>query len=69
MLHVAIVHEDNKPIRAFEGDACIYKAYKWAHRHFCLEDYDPKMLLHQLPEWLKVTYHLMTEEQFSELTK
>jgi hypothetical protein len=64
---VAILHENDKPIRAFVEKSCINSAYVWAHRHFCLSDYDPKLLPHQLPDWLKVTLHLMTTEQLNEL--
>jgi hypothetical protein len=69
MLLVAIVQEDLKPVRAFKDDACLYKAYSWAHRHYCLEDMEPKLKPHQLPDWLKITLHMMTQEEFDLMTK
>lgn len=64
---VAIVHEDDKPVRLFRDDACIFKAHKWAHRHYCLEDLN--LPLHQLPDWLTVKFYLMAEAQIMELIK
>lgn len=69
MISVAILYEDEKPIRVFKEGSCIYNAYKWAHHHFCLSDSEPKLKLYQLPEWLTVKYFLMTEEQFREIIK
>lgn len=66
-IQVAILHENDRPIRAWKGSACIYKAYTWAHHHFCLADEGYKV--HTLPDWLKVTYHIMTEQQFSYIKK
>lgn len=65
----AIVFEDGNPIRIFRDDKCIYKAYQWAHRHFCLSDYNPELKPHQLPEWLQVKLHILTKEQFDALVK
>lgn len=66
---VAIVYEDDKPVRLFKGDGCIYKAYRWAHRTFCLELSDPPLRQYELPDYLKVTFHMMTEDQIKELVK
>jgi hypothetical protein len=68
-MQVAILFEDERPIRAFKGDSCIYKAYRWAHHHFHLNEQEPPLPLHKLPEYLEVRYYLMTEEKFEELTK
>lgn len=65
-MHVAIVFEDGKAIRAFKDEKCIFNAYKWAHRHFCLAD--EGYPIHKLPDYLEVKYYpLMTDEQFREL--
>lgn len=61
----AVLYEDGKPIRAFKDDKCLYKAYCWAHRHFCLED--EVMPLHKLPDWLEVKLYMLTQEQFDSL--
>lgn len=62
---VAIVYEDDNPRRLFVGDACLFKAYRWSHHHFCLADEGFK--LHQLPEWLSIRLYLMDEEQINSL--
>jgi hypothetical protein len=67
MIHIAVVHEDDKPVRLFRDDKCIFNAYKWAHRHYCLED--EGIPLHKLPDYLKITYHLVTKEQFASLVE
>lgn len=67
MIDVAIVYQDDKPIRLFHKEKCIYNAYKWCHHFFCLNDYEPKLKLHELPDWLKVKYVIMSEEQFNSL--
>jgi len=69
MIITAIVYEDGKPIRAFKDDKCLFNAYKWCHKHFCLEDYDNELPLHKLPEWLEVKLFTLTEEQFNNLVK
>jgi hypothetical protein len=61
----AVIHEDGKPVRVFEGEGCITKAQKWAHHHYCLEEF--KLKLWQLPDFLKVTFHLMTNKEFESL--
>lgn len=66
---VAVVFEDGKAIRAFDDKKCIYSAYHWSHRHFCLSDYEPDMPLHKLPDWLEVKVYMMTEEQLQEIIK
>lgn len=67
MLTVAILYENDTPIRAWKGEACIYKAYQWVHWKFCLDDEDYK--IHQLPDDLKIKLHLLTEEEFESLVK
>lgn len=62
---VAVISEEGKPVRAFEGEGCISKAQRWAHHHYCLEDF--KLKLWQLPDFLKVTFHVMTDEEYSRL--
>lgn len=69
MLLVAVVYEEGKAIRAFKDNTCIYSAYKWCHRHFCLNEYEPRLPLHRLPDWLKVEVYHVTEEQFNKLVK
>ena len=67
MMIVSIVYEDGKPIRVFKDDACIYSAYKWCHRHFCLDEINPELPMHKLPDWLEVKLYTLTEEQFNNL--
>ena len=64
---VAIVYEDGVPVRAFDKKSCIYHAYGWAHRHYCLEDEGIKP--HQLPDYLMIKLHMLTPEEFNNLVK
>jgi hypothetical protein len=64
---VAVLKNNGIPERAWEGAACIYNAYRWTHHKYCLDDEGFKPW--QLPSDLEITFHLMTEEQFQELTK
>lgn len=67
LIMVAILHEDDKPIRAWKDDACIFKAYSWAHREYCLDLHEPNLRQYELPNYLKVTFHLITEKQLQSL--
>lgn len=66
---VAILYEDNNPIRAFNDAKCIYSAFRWAHHHFRLGDYDPTIKTYELPEWLNVKLISIDEKQFNEIVK
>jgi hypothetical protein len=66
MMPVAVLFEDDNPIRAWAGEACISKAYTWAHYHFCVQDVEP-MPAHKLPDYLKVKFYIMSAEEFSKL--
>jgi len=67
MVLAAVLHIDNEPTRVWKGNACIYNAYKWAHHNFYLADEGLK--LNELPDDMKITFHIMTEEQFAQLVK
>lgn len=66
MKTIAIVYEDSKPVRLFKDAACIYSAYKWCHRHYCLDEIE-NLPLHKLPDFLEVKLHIMSDEQIEAL--
>jgi hypothetical protein len=68
MVFTAVVYEDNIPIRAFRDNACIFNAYKWCHKHYNLYETE-NLAAHQLPDWLRVDFLLLTEEQFANIVK
>lgn len=65
MILTAVVYEDAKPVRLFKDNKCIYSAYCWAHRHYCLEDLG--LPVSKLPEWLEIKIYMLTDEQIKEL--
>ena len=67
MIMTAVLYEDGKPIRAFRDDKCLYNAYCWAHKNFCLAD--EGFSLHKLPDWLEVKLYMLSQEQFDSLVK
>lgn len=67
MVQCAIVYEDDNPVRLFRDENFLYRAYVWCHRKYCLDD--EGLSIHQLPDYLKIKYFLLTEEEIERITK